>query len=202
MKILVLFISLILISQFSEAQAEYKIKGHFTGTHSKQIRLVYYLDTIRVAKTSAIENGKFIFSGDIPGPIKASISFINDKTSERHETSLFIEPKNMTLLINEDNIKGRLLKGSNSQKKELALEKKLYEVYGKYNDKYEEINNLSKDNKTPKTEKELLRYDSLRNAGAKQINSLIKKFIIQNPDSHVSAYQLSFYKTSGQLIQL
>lgn len=194
MKVPILFIALILIAQNAESQIIYRISGHFSGSYAKQIKLVYYLDTVRVAKTSAIENGKFRFSGDIPGPIKASISFINDKTSERHETSLFIEPKNMTLHINEDNIKGRLLKGSNSQKQEVALEKKLYEVYGKYNDKYEEINRLSKNNKTPKIEKDLLFYDSLRNTGAKQINSVIKKFIIQNPTSPVSAYQLSFYK--------
>jgi thiol-disulfide isomerase/thioredoxin len=195
MKIIIIIFSIYLISLSAKAQNSFHIRGKYVGSNSKQIRLVYYLDTSRIVHVDSINNGSFNFSGQIPGPLKASISFVNKKTGKRHESSIFIEPHKMSLTIYEDNVRARILRGSRSHADELILERQLYSVYGQYNDRYEALNERVLKSKSASDSALLLKYDSLRNSGAKKINAVVKRFIVENPGSPVSAYQLSFYKS-------
>lgn len=177
------------------AQHPFSLMGQIKNMNGSTLFLVYYLGKNRVADSCVISKNNFRFNGSLSVPVRASLSLRNRLTNERQETSIFLEPTSMKVVLNSKNIRDRQVIGSNSHILERRLEDMLYDIYGKYNDQYLVAKAKLYSNKNDLLlKKKVRRLDSLSNAGAGKIPLIIKRFILDYGDSYVSANEVYFYK--------
>ncbi|MDP3665747.1 MAG: TlpA disulfide reductase family protein [Sediminibacterium sp.] len=177
------------------AQQPFSLIGQIKNMNGSTLYLVYYLGKDRVADSCVVNDNKFRFNGSLQVPVRASLSFRNRVTNERRQTSIFLEPTSMKVVVNSENIRDRHVIGSNSHILERRLEDMLYDIYGKYNDQYLVAKVKIDSNKNDLIlKKKVRRLDSLSNAGAGKIPLIIKRFILDYSDSYVSANEVYFYK--------
>ncbi len=137
------------------------------------------IDTVRV------ENGSFVYSGYVEEPMPFYISTNLLRTNNKPPTLLFIEPSEMTLDLNMDQIDNAELENSQSQKEYLNYKEEDKPLRDRADSIYS-VAIQNKDNVALQTslQLELKKVDS-------QESKLIADFVARHPKSAVSAYLIS-----------
>lgn len=185
----------------NSAYKPFTLSGKIAGQNEGVIYLMYtdpsngrILDSAKITKM-----GKFSFKGKVLEPTHAELSLISPFTEEyemNYFTGIFLEPGKMKIKADRNNFRFLKMKGSVSQKDN----EKLNSLKRK---KWVELTNVKSVLNESRAKRELLigsKNDSLE----KEIFELEKKlihieneiyhvdslFIIQNPESYVTAYQI------------
>lgn len=161
----------------------------------KTVVLKYTKDTVEIADTVAIKNGKFQFSGKIDEPLTAAISL--------HNQVIWIEPAQMTIEINTDKSTAKLT-GSKTQKDQDAFFQEIDVMSGTLRNLIEKMASV-KDSIEKTNDKDTKRrltalYDRL-SVDRKQLDAsdIQVRYIKENPKSFFSALLL-FPLNSSEVI--
>jgi Peroxiredoxin len=104
------------------ASSEFRLNGRFSKKISRNVELTYFVlqnnKFERVVTNAKATNGRFIVSGKIDEPVRASLKIDNSE-----EIRFYIEPSAMSLYIPVENKKGFTLKGSTTHLENEILEK-------------------------------------------------------------------------------
>jgi len=169
----------------------FTISGTITGKDGGYIYLQYTdADGKSKKDSSAIQNGKFVFKGQIQGPQFAYLSGIIAARSmdDPNNTTLFIEPATMKMAVKYNAFKEAKLTGSVSHNEYSVLQTKR----GKIQKRWKAImDTLSAVNKRSNEA-----YQEMKNWVLKpyyeEMSEIDNDFLKKHPVSYVSAYVLFF----------
>jgi thiol-disulfide isomerase/thioredoxin len=149
---------------------QFVLTGGILNAKSPFVYLLYTDQTGKEIKDSCLlQDGRFSFKGNINEPTWAIIktnSKIMDDAINKNIADFFLEPVSMAITLQHDRFREIKISGSKTQEEYLEMGK-LHSVITK--------------NYT----------DSLYERHSK----LTEQYIINHPDSYISAYELSFYKS-------
>ena len=114
------------IAQLATAQQKFSISGTVTGQAPARYYLQYNNGEKYVTDSAAVINGRFKFEGTLPqttpGVFSAALS--KGLSGDRKEQAyLFLEPKAMTITVQNGDLSTTVLKGSVSNEDNMRLEK-------------------------------------------------------------------------------
>ncbi len=164
----------------------FKIKGTVKDVDEAKLYFIRPgMDGNPIIDTINVEDGTFTYSGHVDEPTPYYISTNLLRTNNTPPTLLFIEPSQMTLNLNMDQIDNADLENSKSQKEYLEYKKEDKPLRDKADSIYA-IALQHKDNVVMQKalEKALKKVDS-------QESELIASFVARRPKSAVSAYLIS-----------
>lgn len=144
------------------------LKGKISNTKNPAVYLIYDINGKRIIDSCELKNGNFYFKGNINEPTWAILrgnSKIIDDAENPNIVDFFLETGNMKANLRYNHFKEIKIAGSKTQ-----LE------YGKLKKQFATIDEKS---------------DSLD----EKFSKVSSQFIAAHPDSYVSAYTLSLYKT-------
>ncbi|HEY5406889.1 MAG TPA: TlpA disulfide reductase family protein [Ginsengibacter sp.] len=147
---------------------QFILKGKILNAKSPVIYLMYDIKENRIKDSCELKEGNFYFKGNINEPTWAILrgnSKIMDDAENPNIVDFFLDPTRMTATAKYDLFKEIKITGSKTQLEYEMLQKQ-YDAIDKNSDSlYEKFSNVN------------------------------QKFIINNPGSYVSAFELSLYKT-------
>ncbi len=188
-----------------QKQNQFTLNGRFSDM-DKGFVILRYPDAGNrlVVDTSSILNGKFIFTGYINEPTLATLSFSGhlEVTGVPNVATFYLEPTEMSVVASADALRNAVFKGSNTQKtyqKFLVKESKIFRKWKDTLEKRERILNAyslaSEDSLMLKSlEDSLLKLDPQMEAFNKEMGVLQYQFIVENPDTYVSAHFLTSFR--------
>ena len=115
------------LAGFGQQRKPFTLSGTIAGKEDGYIYLQYTEVEGKSKKdSSAIQNGKFVFKGEILGPVLANLSGNTAIRSrdDRNYTTLFIEPVTMKVAVKYDSFKEAKLTGSVSHNEFMVLQGK------------------------------------------------------------------------------
>jgi peroxiredoxin len=197
---------LILISSCTshsiKSSKEFTLQGEIDGQDSGIIVLSYHHDKISIHDTSKIENGRFIFTGNISEPTQAILS---DKKDFKR-VFVFLEPRKMKISISKDKYEECKMTGSKTQNESDLLNKMIkpfYERISKLRDQKNKISDSIKNSKNDSSkiflEIKAQEIDNLWSQIAKDIDSIEIKFILENPKSFLSVVYLRMLGSNDEI---
>jgi thiol-disulfide isomerase/thioredoxin len=147
---------------------QFILKGKIINSKSPIIYLIYDMNGKRIKDSCELKQESFYFKGNINEPTWAFLrgnSKIMDDAENPNIVDFFLEPTTMTATVQYDHFKEIKITGSKTQLEYEMLQKQ-YDSIDKNSDSlYEKFSNLN------------------------------QKFIINHPNSYVSAFELRAYKT-------
>ncbi|MEO6134179.1 MAG: TlpA disulfide reductase family protein [Ginsengibacter sp.] len=156
------------------SQKNFAIDGTIKGRDTGSIVLFYpNANGTFTFDTSQIQNGQFRFSGEINEPVFCNVS----TKGEENFTSLFIEPKQQQLFLNENHFSEKKLIGSFTQSQDDSLQNKIKQIQSKYSGW-------------------LTEWQTLNNESTNSDDSLIKKAI----DIKLDALAKKAYPMDGEIL--
>jgi peroxiredoxin len=167
---------------------QFTMKGEFKGSETNTLYLSYFdFHNDYVKDTIPITDQKFIATGTLNGTQKVLIkSDLSSKGMEDPNLGyFFIEPGETQVILEENNFKNVIVKGSDAQDEYQQVNARVLPMYN-------EIKDL------PRTASNQKIIDSKLEI----IKSIELKFAYSNPETHVSAYYVDFYKRSLPLDSL
>jgi thiol-disulfide isomerase/thioredoxin len=180
-------------SQADKNSKKFVIQGKTIGQDSGNIVLSYFSDTTYVRDTVDIKNGKFVFSGEIFEPTRATLFGGNNLSS----VMVFLEPGKMKINLTKDKYDECKMTGSKTQNDfELLtkLEKPFYDKISILRDQENKINDSIKNSKNDSIkvllEKKTEEIDKIGSKTNKQIDSIQIKFVMENPKSYLTIVYL------------
>ncbi len=197
MRTSILFYILLQVFQPAIAHSqEFKINGSIDQMEGKKVFIAQILGRDRVRDSAVVNNGKFIFKGTIPGPIMLTLSFRDPQNREYKELSLFIEPSEMHMVIQVNNLRAFTLEGSKSH---LVQEKYSSIMYAHCQYYIDELNKIRKDLEinpdNQDIKRRLIYIDSSKSVNCGGIRNVTKNFILDNPNTGVSSFLVNLYST-------
>lgn len=166
-----------------------ELKGRDTGI------LVLNYDLKR--DTVFLNNGKFSFSGFIQGPVVASLSgdVKSASVDDPNFTFIFLEPKNMTGVLTENDFRHRQIKGSHTEEElEQYSTNEVEPIRNQLKHLREERTKANSEIKSAASQAKLdsiqVKYDWCLS----QLKTIPYKFVASNPHSFLSPFLLSFYQ--------
>ena len=165
----------------------------------RRVRILASDGDSRDSRICEIEDGKFYFEGEVASPTEYTLYL--EKPNQRSSTAeecveLYVEPgANMKIVLNTKNVKASLVEGSKTDKeyRKLVYDRDTVR-FGPELDRIKREWVLASEVKDSVKLKALMEEYKLMNEEVKQWNI---DYILQNPKSYVSAYQL--YKMEGIL---
>lgn len=149
---------------------QFSLSGEIINSKSPAVYLLYTDRKGNDIKDSCtLQNGRFVFKGNIIEPtfaiLKANSNVMEDAINKNINT-FFLEPTNMTTSIQYDHFSEMILSGSKTQVENAEFEKLHSQINKNYSD---------------------LLYE--------RHSKLTERYIIDHPDSYISVYELSKYKS-------
>jgi thiol-disulfide isomerase/thioredoxin len=147
---------------------QFILKGKIINSKGQILYLIYDINGKEIEDSCKLKQGNFYFEGDITEPTWAFIrgnSKMMDDAENPNITDFFLEPTIMTVTAQYDHFKEMKITGSKTQLEYEAL-KRNYEKIDKSSDSLEE-----------------------------RFSRVSKNFMINHPNSYVSAFELDSYKT-------
>ncbi|NII29339.1 AhpC/TSA family protein [Pseudoflavitalea sp. X16] len=213
MKASYLLTGILLCNLVAWTQKPFLINGTITGKTNDYIYLYYVSgpDETTATDSALIKNGRFSFTGKLPGPVQATLAMDKQNRMAAKYTQVFIGPGNMKLALDYNRFAESVaLKGSPVQEEMDVLTKArapiyeqlkpLSEAYNKANNTYIEAMKAKKDEAT---------LESLKGAANtakeameplyEQMNTIDGAFMDKYPQSFVTASVLR-YRISGMLL--
>lgn len=202
----------ILLATIAVAQPRpFSINGHIKGKTDSYIYLSYRDAKTFVIDSALIENGDFLFKGNLNGPTEAAVMLVRNPRSAEQYLQLYLMPANMQLSLDYDNFSdGAVLKGSSVQAEADRLKKMqapfmvqikpLSQAYDKAGEIYRNAIKAKKDEATLDSLKQVA--ENAKDAMEpyqKQLRNVIIQFMDEYPASYVTASNLRYYITSMPL---
>lgn len=177
----VLLIAGSLFSQNAFSQNDYVVKGKIEGWPSKYIR---FERKGNFPGKDSVENkdGSFEFRGTIEGPTNAFLVSLD--ADEPKYKFLFLEPGNIEITGNYNNLENAKVIGSKSTDEYYELKKIHKTLADQIDSLYSVLENENDENKRAEISK------SIKDLSAKNID-ISKKFIQENPASPSTVYELA-----------
>ncbi len=210
--------SVIVIKAQNISNNQFLLLGKATGLDNKFIYIFYNdVNGNNVKDSAMVKNGSFNLKGNISEPAVATITSASkpDWSENGKDISqlVFIEPKTLSVEIEEGDLKNLKMFGSKTQNENLKLELQKAKVYASlkpFNETYDSLNNEYIKLKKAKADEESLKkiadqMDSIRNVMspfAEKTALIDKAFFKENPGSYVTAYMLRYYVSSFSLNEL
>ncbi len=183
-----IFLYLFLLLSFStyaqKQDSAFTISGKFNKVKTGKIFLTVYGSSTTVKDSANIDNGVFLFNGNVEKPATA---FITMKVHKVDNLRFFVEPGNLYVSGDGDKLKDLVISGSalNLDDKKLSdflkpvntEEEKYYAAY--------DIANKKKDKAA------LDSLDKLESLMTERKRSFIKSFVLNNPKSYRSAMAIT-----------
>lgn len=159
-------------AQNNDVKNKFFLPGKIIGQQDGSIRLSYRDQNGKEIKdTCVLQNGKFYFTGNIDEPTLAMLK--GDVKSiaddDPNSTAFYIEPNYMTAIVQYNHFKETKITGSKTQIEFQALQKKI--------------------NVIAETDSSIFEY----------ISQVAHEFIVSNPNSYVSVFELAIYQSSWSL---
>ena len=187
--ILLLMLSVSFHTVAQESGKSFFIKGQIKGQMQGYIFLTYPgIDGKSVKDSSAINNGKFEFKGNLTGPVMASLygNIQSRSVSDPDYTNFFLEPKSITINVEEKKFKTAKFTGSKLQEEYQSLTRLKNKVEEKYKKQLDSLR-IEKDNeKNAAIKKRLAPYFA-------EMDMQDYVFFDKHPKSYVTAYMLRFH---------
>ncbi len=173
----IIFLIFLLATYFTKAQlAIINKQFYFTGKISGQKNGIVSLSYInsegkQVKDSCLLHYGNFSFKGKIIEPTLATLkgTVKSIADDDPNSASFYLEPGNITAIVKKNHLKEIKITGSKTQEEYETLQKKYETVDNKSDSAYEKFSKIS------------------------------YKFISTHPNSYISAFQLSLYKTRWPL---
>lgn len=172
---------------------KYVLKGEISGQDSGIITLFYFHNNTRIQDTAKIENGKFIFTGEILEPTQALLNSRND--SDR--VFIYIEPGKMEISVSKGKFEECKMTGSKTQaqsdllnKTEKPFSERLTMLRAQRNTINNSIINSKSDSSKLLLEKKVQEIDINWSQTVKQKESIEIKFVLENPTSFLAVIKL------------
>lgn len=166
---LLLLLASSLISAQGKKQPSFQLQGSITGSPGKFVYLLYPDSTGELMTDSCeIMNGKFHFNGNISEPVHAILKGnlrIMDDEENNNLIDFYLEPAPMTVSVRYDQFKQAVINGSRTQTEYESLKRQEKSIDIHSADAPERFSSLSRD------------------------------FIVNHPDSYISAFELTVSKT-------
>jgi thiol-disulfide isomerase/thioredoxin len=176
----------------NEKDINFSLKGRLVGQDTGIIVLRYAPKSSWVFDTANIENGKFLFQGEIIEPTRATL-IKGDRQAE-----FYLDPAKMDITLEYESFTDFKLSGSKTQIEEDIMNKmvkptndKLDLWRQKRNFVSDSIKNMNDEVKKKKLESELNDIDNQWFLARKELDQTWLKFVLENPKSYVSPYYLS-----------
>ncbi len=216
-KNVMLILPFILILVTANAQQKFQLKGEIENADVPYIYISYNdAQGTRLTDSTRIEKNKFTFNGTISEPTMANLYlYKGPMTSDNANlTSIYLEPKNLTVKLEKDKFGDAIVKGSKTQndwtklhadkapiRSEMeAVSKEYSRLFEQYKAAEKELKALEEKVKTLKEES----YDYRENFT--HFNNRMKQidldFIKKNPESFISPYLLRFMIAGSKLNEL
>ena len=175
------FILFLLLPMISLSQ-EFSLSGKFSGENTSQIVLSYVNNEGDwVSDTIQIEDGKFQTSGKLKGTQRVILAG-NTQSKNMQDPNLgyfFMEPGNIEIKLKENEFKDLIVLGSNSQIEFKKVESKTKPIRL-------ELDSIA-NNRSENSQDLLI-------SGNNKIQKIELNYAIDNPESNISPYFLSYYQ--------
>jgi thiol-disulfide isomerase/thioredoxin len=190
------------------------LKGKLQGLNEGLIYL-YYSDNVnnRVKDSCIINNGSFMFRGNISEPTMAYLTLKEEKRTESNSTNFFLEPVEMSVSLKFNNFSSATVTGSKIQDEYAALTKskeKIRQRMQPLSDSYSRENAAY--TLAVKSKKDEHSLDSMKEVAAnlhkqfepfnKEMDEKDYEFFSKHPQSYVSAYMMRFHVSKLSLESL
>ena len=186
--IILLFVCL---GGFAQELKPFALSGTITGKDDGYIYLQYAgTDGKSKKDSSAIQNGKFAFKGQIGGPQLAYLSGNNTVRSmdDPNNTTLYIEPANMKIVLKYNAFKEAKLTGSVSHSEFMVLQGKRDKLQKRWKNVMDTLSAVNKRSNEA--------YQEMKNwvlvPYYAEMSEIDNDFLRTHPTSYVSAYVLFF----------
>jgi len=169
--------------------SHFLIKGKIKGQTEGYIFLTYPgSDGKSVKDSSAIRNGNFEFKGNLTVPVMASLygKIQSRSVGDPDYTNFFLEPKNITINVEEKKFKTAKFIGSKLQDEYQSLSRLKSKVEKKYRTQLDSL----------RTEKDAEKNAAIRERLAPYFAEMDEQdyvFFDKHPKSYVTAYMLRFH---------
>lgn len=197
----ILVIALLIVSCKQEkplAPNHYRLTGTVNGLENGKLLLVNYPNT----DTIYVENGNFTIENKLDQEVKR-VALLVDANNYDNIANLYIEPKEMTVELDVNNLQSAKLKGSVAHTKSEELKAIQQQVDTKYAEQLNPFkSNFEKLNKAFKNNAGKKLIDSLKNIDFtlreklvpyyKETNNAVIGFIKNNPNAYVSFEKIPF----------
>lgn len=184
-------LTLLALAAIMPAKAQFVLDGKAPGYKHKYIYLMYMnADEVYIRDSTVVKNGTFHFSGKATEPFMASLRNNSDPRSygDSVGTSLFLEPKKMTVTVEDGKFGEARVEGSASQKQYADIQQKMNALNKKWKvvmDTLQEVNKRSNFEFQELKNWVLLPYHT-------DSEDIINKSLTQNPGTYVTAWYLRF----------
>lgn len=184
-------LTLLSLAAFIPARAQFVLDGKAPGYKHAYIYL-QYLDTdgVFIRDSTAIKNGTFHFTGKASEPFMASLKNNNDPRSynDSGNISLFLEPKKMSIIVEDGKFGHARMEGSASQKQFSTIQQQQSAVNKNWK--------VVMDTLTAVNKRSNFEYQELKNwvliPFHNEMKEIINNSLLQNPGTYVTAYYLRF----------
>jgi peroxiredoxin len=190
-------------SQPDKTSKKFILQGEITGQDSGLLVLSYMPGETMIYDSVKVKNGKFVFTGFISEPTRASLNEAN--ASNRVEV-LYLEPQKMNISLAKGKFSEHKMTGSKTQNDFDLLQKMgkpFYDKISMLRKQYAKINDSIKDtnNESLKTilEKKTEELDKQWSQARMSIDSTELKFVIENPKSFISVVNLSMLEANEKI---
>jgi thiol-disulfide isomerase/thioredoxin len=188
MKNLLIFLAL---ATAIPAKAQFVLDGKAPGYKHDFIYLYYAAaDGSYIRDSMAVKNGTFHFSGNATEPFMATLRSTSDPRvyNDSVTTTLFLEPKKMTVTVEDGKFGEARLEGSASQQQYGDMQRQLAALNKKWKvvmDTLQAVNKRSNFEYQELKNWVLLPYHT-------DSDDIINRSLLQNPGTYVTAYYLRF----------
>lgn len=172
------------------------LKGTVTALKKGQLYLYYTNAEEKQVKDSAtVENGRFVFNGNINGPVMAGLQLKEEKIYNKNVAIFFMEPSQMTVTLVLNKFEEFRLTGSKTQNEYVILSNSKKAIQKKYKKQLDSL----------RTEKNHERSAEIKEHLAPYFSAMDKTdhvFFNKHPQSFVTAYLLRFHVSKLSLDSL
>ena len=176
----------------NEKAINFSLKGRLVDQDTGIIVLRYAPKSSWVFDTANIENGKFLFQGDIIEPTRATLLMGNQ------QAEFYLDPAKMEITLKNEKFADFELSGSKTQTEEDIMNEMVKPVNEKLDlwrqkrkDISDSIKNTTDDLSKKTLESELNTIDNQWILARKDLDQTWLKFVLENPKSYVSPYYLN-----------
>lgn len=179
------------LAGFAQEKKNFSLSGTIIGKDDGYIYLQYAgVDGKSKKDSSAIQNGKFVFKGQIGGPQLAYLSgnIAARSMDDPNNTTLYIEPTNMKIVLKYNAFKEAKLTGSVSHAEFMLLQSKRDKLQKRWKNIMDTLSAVNKRSNEA--------YQEMKNwvliPFYAEMSEIDNDFLKTHPASYVSAYVLFF----------
>jgi thiol-disulfide isomerase/thioredoxin len=180
------FVLFLLAAYVTVPAQKFVLTGAIPNADGAMVHLTYQVDGgKRVQDSCVVEQGRFRFSGTIPGPTLGYL-YQPGESRDRSGMQIFLEPAAMQVAIRDGNFEKAVVTGSNTQTE--------YEVLQKRLDKVEQRWKVVMDTLTAVNKRSNFEYQALKDWVLVpyfiEVKEIALSFYASHPASYVTAFML------------